>query len=108
MVFKLSMGFGFFLSLSYPLIIWITMANCCKPLSYYWMQFTGVQGKCIDVNKFFLALGIINMLADVVVLILPIPQILKLQMSGRKKAAVCGIMLLGSLYDRSFAPLFGA
>ncbi|KAH7128033.1 pth11-like integral membrane protein [Dactylonectria estremocensis] len=95
-LFKLSMGLGFFLSISYPFIIWITMANCCKPVSFYWLQFTGATGTCIDVNKFFLALGIINMLADVIVLIIPIPQILKLQMSRKKKAGVSGIMLLGS------------
>lgn len=97
LLFKCFMAIGFFLSISYPLIIWITMANCCKPVSFYWLKLTGATGTCVDVNKFFLSLGIINMLADVVVLIIPIPHILKLQMSHGKKAAVSGIMLLGSL-----------
>lgn len=73
------------------------MGNCCSPITYYWNQFRGAEGHCIDVNTFYLALGIINMANDVVILTIPIPQILKLQMSTRKKAAVCGIMLLGSL-----------
>lgn len=73
------------------------MANACRPLSFYWNQFVGEEGKCIDINTFYLALAIINMVNDVIVLLIPIPQILKLQMSGRKKAAVCSIMLLGSL-----------
>ncbi|GAD96242.1 hypothetical protein ANI_1_1100164 [Paecilomyces variotii No. 5] len=91
-----SIAFCFFLALSYPIIIWITMANCCRPVSFYWTQFSGAKGKCIDVKKFFVALGIINMLNDIMVLAVGFPPILKLQMSRRKKTAVCGIMLLGS------------
>lgn len=95
--FRVSMIFGYFLSAAYPIVIWATMGNACKPLSFYWNQFIGEQGKCIDINTFYLALGIINMLNDIIVLMIPIPQILKLQMSAKKKFAVCGIMLLGSL-----------
>ncbi|TDZ24231.1 hypothetical protein Cob_v003248 [Colletotrichum orbiculare MAFF 240422] len=94
--FKISLILGYFLSVTYPIVIWATMGNACKPLPFYWNQFIGARGTCIDLNAFYLALGIINMLTDVIVLIIPIPQILKLQMSGRKKLAVCSIMLLGS------------
>ncbi|KAK1462104.1 hypothetical protein CMEL01_14071 [Colletotrichum melonis] len=94
--FKFSLIAGYVLSIAYPIIIWTTMANACRPLSFYWNQFVGEQGRCIDINSFYLALAIINMVNDIIVLLIPIPQILKLQMSGRKKAAVCSIMLLGS------------
>ncbi|KAG7050893.1 Pth11-like integral membrane protein [Colletotrichum scovillei] len=94
--FKFSLVAGYVLSVAYPIIIWATMANACRPLSFYWNQFVGEQGKCININTFYLALAIINMVNDVIVLLIPIPQILNLQMSGRKKAAVCSIMLLGS------------
>ncbi|KAF4838616.1 Satratoxin biosynthesis SC1 cluster protein 4 [Colletotrichum tropicale] len=94
--FRLSLITGYFLSIAYPIVIWGTMGNACKPLHFYWDQFIGAQGTCIDLNTFYLALGIINMINDIIVLLLPIPQILKLQMSGRKKLAVCSIMLLGS------------
>lgn len=83
--------------MAYPIIVWATMASACKPLSFFWEQFTGVPGSCIDVNSFFLALGIINMIDDVIILAIPIPQILRLQMSARKKGGVSGIMLLGGL-----------
>ncbi|KAF9638831.1 pth11-like integral membrane protein [Lasiodiplodia theobromae] len=96
LAFKISLLVGGFLSSAYPIIIWVTMGNCCSPITYYWNQFHGAEGHCIDVNTFYLALGIINMVNDVIILTIPIPQILKLQMSTRKKAAVCGIMLLGS------------
>ncbi|KAF9872958.1 nacht and ankyrin domain protein [Colletotrichum karsti] len=94
--FRVPLIIGYFLSISYPIVIWVTMGNACKPLHFYWNQFVGATGTCIDINTFYLALGIINMLNDIIVLLIPIPQILKLQMSGRKKLAVCSIMLLGS------------
>lgn len=95
--FTISLAAGYFLSLAYPVIVWATMANACRPLAYYWDQFVGAEGTCIDLDAFYLALGVVNMGNDVVVLLIPIPQIFKLQMSGRKKLAVCGVMLLGSL-----------
>lgn len=87
--------FGAFLTLSYPIIIWVTMGNACKPVTYFWTQFSGAQGECINVNQFFLAAGILNMLNDFVILVIPFPRIIKLQMTTRKKLAICGIMAVG-------------
>lgn len=95
---KMAICFGFFVTLSYPLTIWVTMANCCRPVSYFWNKFSGAKGTCINVNQFVLALGIINMLNDFIVLLIPFPRIVTLQMSVRKKVAICGIMAVGVLY----------
>ncbi|PKY01835.1 pth11-like integral membrane protein [Aspergillus campestris IBT 28561] len=92
---RYAIAFGFFLTISYPIIIWITMGNCCRPLSFYWNQFIGEKGTCIDVNTFFLALAIINMINDFIVLLIPIPRIMKLQMTRRKKVAISAIMAVG-------------
>ncbi|KAK7408028.1 hypothetical protein QQX98_009801 [Neonectria punicea] len=80
----------------YPLILWITMACACRPVSYYWTQYLGAEGSCIDTHLFFLLLGIVNMLNDIVILLVPIPRILQLHLKKRVKASICGIMLLGS------------
>ncbi|OKL56975.1 hypothetical protein UA08_07782 [Talaromyces atroroseus] len=85
---KSAITFGFFLAMAYPLIIWVTMANACRPLSYYWNQFAGTEGVCINTNRFFLALRIINMIADVIGLAIPFPRIVKLQMATSSKVAV--------------------
>jgi len=79
-------------------MIWGTMLGACSPISYYWNQYfvADAKGSCINVNLFFLIAGIINMLIDVSILSIPIPKILKLQMSRRRKITVMGIMLLGS------------
>ncbi|XRM42138.1 hypothetical protein ABZX51_005368 [Aspergillus tubingensis] len=93
---RIGIYLGFFLTLSYPIIICVTMATACKPASYFWEQFGGASGTCIDTDTFFLALGIINMLNDIVVLLIPFPQIAKLQMNRRKKVAISGILAVGS------------
>jgi hypothetical protein len=96
-VFRTSIIFGYFLSISYPIVVWVTMGNACRPIEHFWTQFSGTEGKCIDINKFFLALGIINMINDFYVLLIPIPQIFQLQMSMRKRLGITSIMMLGGL-----------
>ncbi|ETS79168.1 hypothetical protein PFICI_09021 [Pestalotiopsis fici W106-1] len=83
---------------AYPLTLAIGMANCCKPVSFYWTRFAGnTEGSCpLDVGTFFVALAIINVFLDAFILAIPIPQIVRLQMSTRKKISICGLMLLGS------------
>lgn len=77
------------------------MAFVCKPVSHFWTQFLGTTGQCIDINTAFMVLTVVNMVNDIVVLMVPIPEILQLQMSKNKKLAVCGVMLLGGLYEIS-------
>lgn len=83
----------------YPVIMFITMAAACRPVSFYWEQYLGrTDGVCIDVTLFYLVFGIVNMVIDVVILVSPIPRIISLQLNKRRKFSVIGIMLLGSLY----------
>ncbi|KAK7739763.1 hypothetical protein SLS53_005733 [Cytospora paraplurivora] len=96
-LFLISLGIGGFMAAAYPIIIWTTMASACRPASYFWEEFTGVEGSCpVSIKDFFLALGVINMINDIIVLMIPIPQIWKLQMSVRKRLGVIGILTLGS------------
>ncbi|RYP70557.1 hypothetical protein DL771_005376 [Monosporascus sp. 5C6A] len=94
--FKIRLAFAAFLSIAYPISIWGVMAGACKPINFFWNQFKGAEGKCIDINTPFMVLTVANMVNDIIVLLVPIPEILQLQMSNRKKAGVTGIMLLGA------------
>lgn len=97
-LFLICLGIGSFMAAAYPIIVWTTMSTACRPASFFWEEFTGVEGTCpISISDFFLALGVINMVNDIVVLLIPIPQIWKLQMSVRKRLGVIGILTLGSL-----------
>lgn len=87
-----------FLTSTYPFILWITMACACRPVSFYWTQYLGEKGSCINVSLFFLLLGIVNMFNDIVILLVPVPRIWGLHVNKRTKTSIIGIMLLGGLY----------
>lgn len=91
----------FTMALSVTFIVVILAA--CKPMEFFWTRFDGVsEGTCIDISSFFVAFSIFNVSVDVFLLILPIPMVLKLHMSVRKKLIVCALMMLGILYVYSF------
>ncbi|KAL4901198.1 hypothetical protein BDW74DRAFT_182053 [Aspergillus multicolor] len=92
---KIAIAISGIITASYPIIVWVTMSCSCRPVSHFWTQFSGTTGTCIDINQFFLAAGIINMLNDFIILAIPFPRIVKLQMTLKKKVAVCGIMAVG-------------
>ncbi|CCT75883.1 related to integral membrane protein [Fusarium fujikuroi] len=85
-----------FLTTVYPFILWITMPFACKPVSHFWNQYLGAKGKCIEVKLFFLVLGIMNMMNDIIILTVPIPRIWTLHMNNKTKISIICIMLLGS------------
>ncbi|KAF2087454.1 hypothetical protein K490DRAFT_73821 [Saccharata proteae CBS 121410] len=95
-IFTIPCYLACFLNAIYPIIMWSVMGAACKPVSFYWNSYIGyTDGKCINVNQFFLALGITNMLNDVLILIIPIPQVWRLQLPTKKKISVVAILLLG-------------
>ncbi|KAK8076787.1 hypothetical protein PG994_004059 [Apiospora phragmitis] len=84
---------------AYPLVMYIVMAVACRPLSFYWTKYLGeTNGVCIDVMGFYLAFGVLNMINDLIILVLPIPTIAKLHMDWRKKLSIMAIMLLGCFW----------
>ncbi|KEY74717.1 hypothetical protein S7711_05466 [Stachybotrys chartarum IBT 7711] len=76
----------------------VTWLAGCRPVSYYWRQYTDPDavGECIDAPVFYLANGCIGLVVDVAILLVPIPTVYKLKMALSQKIMVCGILLLGS------------
>lgn len=67
----------------------------CQPLTFFWTGWTGeVKGKCINLNAFVMCHGIINVVLDVWMIILPATQIYDLRMKLKKKI---GVMLMFSV-----------
>lgn len=67
----------------------------CIPIEASWNK--NIDGNCIDSNKFWIAYAVMNILTDVMVLVLPIPSIMRLQMSMRDRLLLCCVFLLGGL-----------
>ncbi|UKZ82816.1 hypothetical protein TrVFT333_010614 [Trichoderma virens FT-333] len=66
----------------------------CTPVKYSWDK--TIPGHCINIKAFWYGQSGWNTLMDVVVLILPIPVILKLQMNRRAKLSILAVFVLGA------------
>lgn len=67
----------------------------CSPVSYYWDK--QQPGACIDEVNFYRWNGIVNMLLDVLVLVLPFPMTWRVKTSLRQKLVLSSIFCLGGL-----------
>lgn len=83
----------------------IVLVVACQPISYFWGRFdtatrmttSDSAPKCIDIGIMFITLASINVSLDFFLLAIPMPRILKLQMTARKKIVVITSLLLGIL-----------
>ncbi|KAK1144136.1 hypothetical protein N8T08_005798 [Aspergillus melleus] len=78
---------------SWCLAVFITVMLQCRPISLNWDK--SQPGTCIDPKQFFFGNAISNLLIDVVILMMPIPMVLQLQLRTSQKLTILGIFLLG-------------
>ncbi|CRK13331.1 Satratoxin biosynthesis SC1 cluster protein 4 like [Verticillium longisporum] len=74
----------------------------CQPLSSFWLRFDPVNPPApgsftcdVDLNAFFNGNSIPNIVTDALVVLLPAPYILRLQLSAVHRVALTGIFSLG-------------
>lgn len=80
----------------FAVIMSITLGFECNPISYAWLRWDNEHtGTCIDLNAQVFALAGINIAQDIAVVFLPLPKVVYLNLSWRKKLAVCSIFLVG-------------
>ena len=65
----------------------------CRPFSYLWDMMQ--KGSCAAPIGGALAFGVINLVLDVVVIVLPLPYLYKLQLKLSKRISLIGIFALG-------------
>lgn len=73
----------------------IVSAVMCGPKVGHPWEFT-VAAKCVRISIIAVILGIVNSALDLFLLILPIPVILPMQLSVRKKIGILAIFMVGS------------
>lgn len=78
------------------------LAGCliCRPFAYNWDK-TIPGGYCGDQVTSFTITGIINLVTDVIVLVLPMRNLSKLQMATYKKVTLIAVFGLGAVYVHS-------
>jgi hypothetical protein len=73
----------------------------CRPSNYFWTQYTGGKGSCINPNTTVIATYVysgISCAADWTLGIIPIFLVWNLQMNSRTKVSVALILGLGAMY----------
>lgn len=82
---------------AWGLAVLMTSIFTCKPIHGFWEPAIIPPPKCINQRAFFIGNSVLNILADVAILCLPVGKVWHLQMSRRSKIAVSGMFMLGGL-----------
>ena len=67
----------------------------CQPLSAAWNPY--VQGNCGNEMLAYLFVEVIGLLIDMAIMALPIPAIMRMQMSTLRKLKWIGLLCLGAM-----------
>ena len=87
---------------SYMIALALALIFQCNPIRKAWDPL--VAGTCIPNAKLYMANSTLNVITDFLVLLVPIPMILKLHTSSRQKWIIAGLFTLGSLYAGRDSP----
>lgn len=74
----------------------ITLAQC-TPISYGWEAPLGAQGHCVDLIADEIGSGVFIVVADVALLIMPMPILWTLKIKLSQKLQLVGVFALGLL-----------
>ncbi|KAL9638225.1 MAG: hypothetical protein Q9164_001702 [Protoblastenia rupestris] len=69
----------------------------CNPIAAFWDKDLLAQpgARCFSSEAFWFSYSVINIILDVLILLLPIHEVLKLQLPSREKIALCAVFSLG-------------
>lgn len=89
---------AFIISVYWAIIIVVINVGC-RPLSYLWNRFVdpAAVGECINMQGFFLSNGAWALVVDTLLVLIPIPTVMRLQMPLSERLAVIAILMLGGL-----------
>lgn len=91
---KWSVYGAFFLVVGYNTAIFFAVIFGCRPIQKHWT--VGIEGTCINRPALYIATAGLGILSDLVLLVLPMPMILRLQMPSRQKAGLVLLFTIGS------------
>lgn len=86
-------------SIGYLIMVILEAFLLCRPVAYSWNKLR--RGKCGDERKVYLSSGIVNLIIDVVIVILPMPMLWGLQLGLAKKLALTFIFGVGALWVKN-------
>ncbi|KAI1802943.1 hypothetical protein F4811DRAFT_562859 [Daldinia bambusicola] len=86
------------ISISWTIAVQVVHLIQCRPLEALWHQEIRrlPETKCIDIILFLMGNSVANCVVDFCTIVLPVQEVLKLQMSRPRKISVCATFLLSS------------
>ncbi|OAG06920.1 uncharacterized protein CC84DRAFT_1116895 [Paraphaeosphaeria sporulosa] len=98
-VFQGFVYFTLFVCLSAYTSIFFSLLFACKPVAASWDPLLAALPTTICLNRggIYLAQAVIGIVTDVLLLALPVPTVLKLQMPNKQKLGLVGIFGVGSI-----------
>ncbi|KAG9186348.1 hypothetical protein G6011_02904 [Alternaria panax] len=94
--FRLCVYASMFLVVGYNIALVFPLIFACTPFRRNW-DVTITEGSCIDRTPLYMATAVLNMATDILLLVLPVPMVVKLQMPRAQKAGLICIFGVGSL-----------
>ena len=85
---------GAFITTSTIAFLFLDILQCVPPAAQW---NSSIEGKCINFTAVVLAAGVINVVTDFVILILPVPVLWNLKVSTGRKIMIMGTFMLGGL-----------
>ncbi|KAI4266450.1 MAG: hypothetical protein L6R38_008734, partial [Xanthoria sp. 2 TBL-2021] len=73
----------------------ISAINACQPLRAFWTPLATFPHHCIDEGNYMLSFGILTVVLDFAILLLPVPLVMSLQLSAKQRIAVCTLFGMG-------------
>lgn len=83
-----------FITIGFMVALCFSLIFECRPIAKFWNPL--LQGTCVRVSNLYLANGILNVVADFLVLLVPIPMLVKLHVSYNQKFLIWSIFAAGS------------
>ncbi|KAI7282918.1 hypothetical protein KC345_g3230 [Hortaea werneckii] len=84
------------ISIIYAIVLEFIILFSCEPIDYFWHMWDGEhEGNCLNTNAEIFAGAGVNIAIDIVILVLPIPKLLGLEVSFKKKIGICLTFLVG-------------
>ena len=77
--------------------IWFAVLFACKPIAAGWDSRLVMAATCIERPPVYITQAAFGCITDVMLLLLPVPTLIGLQMTTRKKIGVLGLFAIGSI-----------
>ena len=84
-------------NVAYCIICIFLYAFNCEPQYYTWHVVLNAPAKCIPIVNVIMAIGGVNLVTDLVILIMPLPLIWRLNLRPNQKWGLLAIFLTGTL-----------